>query len=57
MRCSYVKSLLSEQLIACVVDTGDKHSFVNVPANFRKKFDTAPMEYLRARGTLIHEKT
>ncbi len=45
-----------EQLIACVVDTGDKHSFANISANFRKKSKPAPMEYLGAWGTLIHEK-
>jgi hypothetical protein len=26
----------TEQLIASVIDTGDKHSFANISANFRK---------------------
>jgi hypothetical protein len=46
----------AEQLFAGVVDTGYKHLFANISANFRKKFKTAPMEYLGAWGTLIHEK-
>ncbi len=46
----------AEQFFAGVVDTGDKHLFANISANFLKKFKTAPMEYLGAWGTLIHEK-
>jgi hypothetical protein len=46
----------AEQFITGVVDTGDKYSFANISENFRKKFKTAPREYLGAWGTLIHEK-
>ncbi len=46
----------AEQHMAGVVDTGDKHSFLNISANFAKKFKTAPMEHLGAWGTLINEK-
>jgi hypothetical protein len=38
-----------EQLIASVIDTSDKHSFVNISAKLKKKIETA-------WGTLIHEK-
>jgi hypothetical protein len=47
---------MAEQLIAGVVDTGDKHSFANISVNFRKKLEMAPMEYLGARGTMIYKK-
>ncbi len=46
----------AEQLFAGVLDTADKHSFANISAIFSKKFKTAPIEYLGAWGTLIHEK-
>ncbi len=42
--------------IAGVVDTGDKHSFAIISANFRKKFEMVLMVYSGARGTLIYEK-
>jgi hypothetical protein len=42
--------------IGGVVDTGDKHSFAIISANFRKKFEMIPMRYSEARGTLIYEK-
>jgi hypothetical protein len=49
-----------EQLIADVDDNGDKHSFTNIsrisPRIFCKKFETAPMQYLGAQGTMFHEK-
>jgi hypothetical protein len=41
---------------AGVVDTADKHSFANISANFRKKFEMVLMGYPGARGTLIYEK-
>ena len=46
----------AEQLITGVLDTSDEHKFANISENFRKKFKKAPMEYLGAWGTLIHEK-
>ncbi len=42
----------AEQFIAGVVDTGGQYL-----REFSKKFKTAPMEYLGAWATLIHEKT
>jgi len=41
---------------AGVVDTADKHSFANISANFRKKFEMVLMGSSGARGTLIYEK-
>jgi hypothetical protein len=41
---------------AGVVDTADKHSFANISANFRKKFEMVLMGYSVARGTLIYKK-
>jgi hypothetical protein len=43
-------------LIAGVVDTGDKTFIRDYLREFSKKFKTAPMVYLGAWGTLIHEK-
>jgi hypothetical protein len=39
-----------------VVDTGGQSLAANISANFRKKFETAPMVCSRAWGKLIHEK-
>jgi hypothetical protein len=41
---------------AGVVDTADKHSFANISANFRQKFEMILMGYSGARGTLIYKK-
>jgi hypothetical protein len=46
----------AEQYISGVVCTGNKYSFANISANFQKNSKRAPMEYLGAWGTLIHEK-
>ncbi len=35
-------------------DTGDKHSFANISANFPKKFKTAPIDQLNTQGTGGH---
>ncbi len=43
-------------MFAGVVDTADKHSFANISANFRKKFEMVLMGYSGAKGTLIYEK-
>jgi hypothetical protein len=43
---------LSPVLLTPVINI---HSRIS-PRIFRKKFETAPMEYLRARGTMIYEK-
>jgi hypothetical protein len=45
-----------EQVIAGVMDTGDKHSFENISANFRKNLKRSQGN-THGRGTLIHEKT
>ncbi len=52
-----------DKFFACVVDTTEQlitgvKKFANISniANFPKKFKKAPMEYLGACGTLIHEK-
>ncbi len=39
-----------DKFFAGVVDTGLKHTFTNISINFKKKFKTAPMEYLGAWG-------
>ncbi len=39
-----------------VVDTGDKHSFANISADFSKKFEMVLTGYSGAQGTLIYEK-
>jgi hypothetical protein len=52
-------SLTGDKFFAGVIDTDEQfiiHSFANIDANFRKNYKTAPMEYLGAWGTLIHEK-
>ena len=51
--CGDIRELM---FITGVNDTGDKQLFANISANFRKKLKMAPMEYLEAWGTLIHEK-
>jgi hypothetical protein len=38
-----------------ITNTGDKHSFANISEIF-EKIQNGPMEYLGARGTMIHEK-
>ncbi len=49
-----------DKFFAGVVDTAEQfysfYSLANISVNFAKKFKTAPMEYLGAWGTLIHEK-
>ncbi len=54
MKKNFISKFFS--FFAGVVDTTDKHSFVNISANFRKKFEMVLMEYSGARGTLIYEK-
>jgi hypothetical protein len=53
-----LKNFISKffSFFAGVVDTADKHSFANISANFRKKFEMVLMGYSGARGTLIYEK-
>jgi hypothetical protein len=51
-RCRWYR----EQVIVGVVDTGDKHSFENISANFQKNLKW-PQGNTHGRGTLIHEKT
>ncbi len=46
----------TEQFIAGVNYTGDKYSFANISANFRKKLKLPQLEHLGAWGTLILEK-
>jgi hypothetical protein len=38
-----------------VIDTGDKHLFAYIFANFRKQFEMVIMGYSGARGKLIRE--
>ncbi len=55
MKKKFISTFFS--FFACVVDTADKHSFSNISANFRKKFEMVLMGYSAgAQGTLIYEK-
>jgi hypothetical protein len=45
-----------DQLFGSAINTADKHSFATISANFRKKIETIPMGYSRARGNLTYEK-
>ncbi len=52
----YFKNVISKFLsfFAGVVDTADKRSFAIISANFSKKFETIPIGYSEAGGTLIY---
>jgi hypothetical protein len=54
----YLKNIYLKlfSFFAGVIDTADKHSFANISANFRKKFEMVLMGYSGAQGTLIYEK-
>jgi hypothetical protein len=54
MKKNYISKCFS--FFAGVVDTTEKHSFANISANFRKKFEMVLMGYSGAWGTLIYEK-
>ncbi len=54
MKKKFISKFFS--FFAGVVDTADKHSFANISANFRKKYEMVLMGYSGARGTLIYEK-
>jgi hypothetical protein len=58
VKCTQLSSSqkLEKNVIACVVDTTDKHSYANISADFWKKIVTIPIAYSGARGTLIYEK-
>ena len=54
MKKNFISKFFS--FFASVVDTADKHSFANISANFRKKFEMFLMGYSGPPGTLIYEK-
>ncbi len=54
MKKNYISNFFS--FIAGVVDTADKHSFANISANFKKKFEMVLMGHSGVRRKLIYEK-
>ncbi len=50
------RDIRESMLISGVNDIGDKHSYANFSANFRKNLKMAPRGILMGPGTLIHEK-